>query len=277
MSKRRENKVTIAIPSSTVSEFSNLREKTEVVGRIARAAAIFRVEDIIIYPDEPDESNLLKLLLGYIETPQYLRKQLYDVKPELQYAGVLPPLKTPHHPTESQLNQLKIGEFREGIINKESEGNLYADIGINIPLKLMGRVPSKGSRVTIQVTKTSPSLEGVLSKKSDNKIYWGYTIQASKKRIEEILYSKYYDLIIGTSRLGDPYHQKSEELRNKWYSSKNILIIFGSPMRGISEIIKIPNLKNVLDFYINTIAEQGCVTVRTDEAILSTLAIFNTL
>jgi predicted SPOUT superfamily RNA methylase MTH1 len=277
MSKRRLNKVTIAIPASIVSEFSNLRDKTEVIGKIARSAAIFRVEEIIIYPDEPDESNLIKLILGYIETPQYLRKHLYSFKPELQYAGVLPPLRTPHHPIESQLQQLRVGEFREGVINKESEGNLYADIGVNVPLKLTGRIPSIGSRVTIQVTKISPTLEGILSKKSENKTYWGYTIQASKKSIDEILISKYYDLTIGTSRLGNPYNEKSDEFKNKWSTSKNTLIVFGSPRQGLHEIIKIENQKNAFDFYLNTIPEQGCATIRTDEAMLSTLAIFNTL
>ena len=108
----RENRISIAIPASLVSEYSNLREKTEIIGRVARSAAIFRIEDIIIYPDNPDESNLIKLLLGYMETPQYLRKNIYKMKPELQYAGVLPPLRTPHHPTESKLEEIKIGEFR---------------------------------------------------------------------------------------------------------------------------------------------------------------------
>ena len=134
-----------------------------------------------------------------------------------------------------------------------------------------------GSRVTIEITKTTPELEGVLAKTSDNKNYWGYKIQISKKNIKEILLNKYYDLTIGTSRLGDSLKENKEELQKRWLKSKNILIIFGSPRQGLDEIIKVPDFKHLFDFYLNTIPEQGCATVRTEEAIIATLAIFNIL
>ncbi len=66
---RRGIRLSVAVPASLVSEYVNLRDKTEVIGRLARSAAIFRVDEIVIYPDQPDESSLIKLILGYIETP----------------------------------------------------------------------------------------------------------------------------------------------------------------------------------------------------------------
>ena len=48
-----KKKLTIAIPASTISDTPHLREKTAKVGLIGRAAAIFRVNEIIIYPDTP--------------------------------------------------------------------------------------------------------------------------------------------------------------------------------------------------------------------------------
>ena len=48
-----KKKLTIAIPASTISDTPHLREKTAKVGLIGRAAAIFRVHEIIVYPDNP--------------------------------------------------------------------------------------------------------------------------------------------------------------------------------------------------------------------------------
>ena len=41
--------ISFAIPSSIISEAPDLREKTRKIGYVGRAAAIFRVEEILIY------------------------------------------------------------------------------------------------------------------------------------------------------------------------------------------------------------------------------------
>ena len=46
-------KLTIAIPASIISDTPHLREKTSKIGSIARSAAIFRVNEIIIYSNDP--------------------------------------------------------------------------------------------------------------------------------------------------------------------------------------------------------------------------------
>ena len=48
-----KKKIAIAIPASTISDTPHLREKTAKIGLIGRAAAIFRVDEIIVYPDIP--------------------------------------------------------------------------------------------------------------------------------------------------------------------------------------------------------------------------------
>ena len=113
-------KISIAIPASIISDTPHLREKTAKIGLIARAAAIFRINQIILYPDNPKQDQhkdlqLIALLLNYLETPQYLRKTLYKIDPDLQYAGILPPLRTPNHPLSGKTKHQKIGEYREGI------------------------------------------------------------------------------------------------------------------------------------------------------------------
>ena len=274
---KRKSKLSIAIPSSVVSEYNNLREKTEVLGQIARSVAIFRAEEVVIYPDQQDESTLIKLILGYVETPQYLRKHLYRVRPELQYAGAISPLRTPHHQLESSVNDLKVGEFREGVLF-DFEGVNVVDIGVEKNIKLVGRAPSTGSRVTVRVIQKNPEL-CELAKKRDIPYYWGFEIQASKKTLGEIALARYYDLMISTSRLGDSIKVKQDELKARWEDSKSILVVFGSPRFGVAEILSrerhtVPEL---FDFNVNTIPNQGCETVRVEEALHATLTILNLL
>ncbi len=66
-------------------------------------------------------------------------------------------------------------------------------------------------------------------------------------------------------------------MAQKWEKASSILILFGSPKKGLYELAsewKI-NLDDVADFVVNTIPEQGTETVRTEEALLATLAVFN--
>ena len=102
-----KKRLVIAIPASIISDTPHLREKTAKVGLIGRAAAIFRVDEIVVYRDNPKEKqtadlDLIATLLSYMETPQYLRKRLFKIEPQLQYAGILPPLRTPHHPVSGK-------------------------------------------------------------------------------------------------------------------------------------------------------------------------------
>ncbi|MEM3536199.1 MAG: putative RNA uridine N3 methyltransferase, partial [Candidatus Bathyarchaeia archaeon] len=104
-------KIAIAIPASIVSDTPHLREKTSKISLIGRTAAIFRVDEIIVYRDnskidQTPEMELIATLLAYLETPQYLRKRLFRLRPELRFAGVLAPLRTPHHPLKSRVADL---------------------------------------------------------------------------------------------------------------------------------------------------------------------------
>ena len=67
-------KLAIAVPASVISDTPHLREKTSKIGLIGRAAAIFRVEEIIVYVDDPRteqkrELDLVATLLSYMERP----------------------------------------------------------------------------------------------------------------------------------------------------------------------------------------------------------------
>ena len=138
-----KKKLAIAIPASVISDTPHLREKTSKIGLIGRAAAIFRVDEIIVYLDNPKTNQIrdlefIALLLNYLETPQYLRKRLFKLEPDLQFAGILPPLRTPHHPISGKTRDLKAGEYREGLVLSKDKEGLLVDIGVEQPAVFKG-------------------------------------------------------------------------------------------------------------------------------------------
>jgi predicted SPOUT superfamily RNA methylase MTH1 len=277
--KHRYTKRSIAISSSLVSEVPHLREKTAVIGQIGRAAAVFRVDDIYIYPDRPDEAQLIRLILSYLETPQYLRRRLFSKRPELRYVGVLPPLRTAHHPLENQAAKLSKGELREGVILSDDSEECHVDIGVEKPIIVTGRSPSIGDRATIIITEAQPELRGRFSSRKETDFYWGYDVHIEKKNLGNLALSKKFDLTVATSRLGVPYQMVEEHLRSRWAQASSVLIAFGSPRRGLGEILagEGQSLNKSFGFTVNTIPKQGSETVRTEEAVYATLAILNLL
>ncbi len=275
---KRRSRLSLAVPASLVAEYENLRDKTEVIGRVARSAAIFRAEEIVIYPDQPEESALIKLILGYVETPQYLRKYLYKVRPELQYAGTLQPLRTPHHQLESHASNLHVGEFREGVL-LDQQGVNVVDIGVEKPIRFVGKSPSHGSRITVKIIEVGPEPRCEMARRADIPTYWGYEIQASKKPLSELAVGGYYDLTIATSRTGVPLASEKERLKTRLAEARNILVAFGSPRAGLQEILRREHrgIAECFQFNLNVIPEQGTETVRTEEALHATLAILNLL
>ncbi|MFA5868998.1 MAG: RNA methyltransferase [Candidatus Bathyarchaeia archaeon] len=273
---RRRSRLSVAVPASLVAEYANLRDKTEVIGRLARSAAIFRAEEIVIYPDQPEESALIKLILGYVETPQYLRKHLYNVRPELQYAGTLPPLRTPHHQLEANAANLRVGEFREGVL-LDQQGVNVVDIGVEKPIRFVGKSPSRGSRVTVKIVEAGPEPRCEMARRADIPTYWGFEIQASRRPLGELASGGFYDLTIATSRTGAPISSEEERLKAKLAGAHNVLVAFGSPRAGIQEMLRREHrdVADCFQFNLNTIPEQGTETVRTEEAVHATLAVLN--
>lgn len=278
-SKHRGYRLSIAIPSSLVSEVPHLREKTGIIGQVARAAAIYRVDDVYIYRDDPDESRLVRLLLSYVETPQYLRKRLFKKMDELRYVGILPPLRTPHHPLEKRADKLKIGEFREGVVLSEDAGESRVDIGVDRPLRATGRAPSPGSRATVIVSAVSPDLRGRFVRRKDVDLYWGYEVHTVRGGIEKIGSIGNFDLKIATSRHAQTFRQLESEICSRIGDAKNVLVAFGSHRKGLRELSseKGLDLDRAFDFTVNAIPGQGPETVRTEEAINATLALLNIL
>ncbi|MGD9131634.1 MAG: RNA methyltransferase [Candidatus Bathyarchaeota archaeon] len=281
MMPRRDRKLAVAIPVSIVSDIPHLREKTLKIGLIGRAAAIFCVNEIVVFPDnlgvnQKRDRNLIVTLLSYMETPQYLRRRLFKIKPELRYVGILPPLRTPHHPLQKRAKKLKTGEHREGAVVSVTEEGSLVDIGVERPVLIADKLPVN-RRVTIEITKAGKHPRVALADREEIEAYWGYTVTPSKLSFGQLAKAHAYDLVIATSKMGAPLPQVADKLKERWKKADNILVAFGAPTQGLQEIVAQENLSldRVADFTVNTIPDQGTETVRTEEALYVTLALLN--
>ncbi len=268
----------VAIPDSLVLDSSHLREKTLKVGMVARACSIFGISKIYLYKDGSgdyqEDCGIIKTILEYIETPQYLRKRIFEQSTALAYAGLLPPLRTTHHKLEIPLSSVRVGDLREGLAMK-SGNRIVLDVGLSslIPLEGMAR---EGERLTIIFTSPFPDLKCRVAKKDEIVDYWGYKVEIAPS-LGKLVKSIKTDLIIFTSRKGElisgVWHELIDEVKN----ARSIMLVFGSPKRGVFEILSDENMipMQISKFTINTIPDQKTATVRTEEALLASLAILN--
>jgi len=260
----------IAIPDTVLEERGSPRDKTVKLGSIARACAIYGVEVVEVYRDSKGrgEAAGIRKVLEYLETPQYLRKRLFPMDEALQYAGLLPPLRIPSHKPRIPLDQLRAGDVREGVTNRDGT----VDVGLDRPLRLKEKVAGD-RRVTVRVTSTAPPTAEVAGRE-EAKEYWGYIVET--RTAEEVLQDKRFQLKIATSRHGDSLRSQVNSLRSALTKAASVLLLFGSPTRGLNEIIG-KSLGERVDFVVNLFAEQHVETVRTEEAIFAALNMLNLL
>ena len=281
---KRAHELCVAIPASFVSDVPHLREKTFRIGLVGRAVSIFRVDEVIVFTDMPktDQSrdiNLISTILAYMETPQYLRKRLFKIQSELQYAGVLPPLRTLHHPLANRTADLKIGEFREGAVIGYSKEDTLVDVGVEQPALVAGAKLQTNTRVTVKITGLGKQPKAILANHKEIKTYWGYRVTVSQVPFGQMVKKKLFDLVVATSRRGKPIDAIMDELVKSWKQSHKILLAFGASTQGLFEIAMHERLKleDLANFIVNTIPDQGTETVRTEEAVYASLATLNTL
>lgn len=123
----------------------------------------------------------------------------------------------------------------------------------------------------IKATVVSPSLP-----REETGVYWGYTVRVASCLSEIFAKSPYddgYDLTIGTSDKGDNVHS----LEKQSLRFNHALIVYGG-LQGLESALENDDKLSVDDpgqlfhKYVNTIPGQGSRTIRTEEAILISLA-----
>ncbi len=285
---RLNPELSVAIPGSLVADTPHLREKTAKLGTVARACSIFGVREIILYPDnvQHDQQEYLHLcvqILGFIETPQYLRKRLFGLQPSLKFAGILPPLQIPSHDVPRSIRECKENDFREGLVIARRGEILSLEVGLERTLECSGDVPV-GTRVTVRLTKLGKNLIGEIidltktsiSQPDIQPIYWGYRVHEAAS-LGKVLGNQQWELKVGTSRYGVPVQEVLLSLSRALKTSRSTLVAFGSPKMGLGEILKQEKFapKDMFDYFVNMVPDQKTATVRTEEALLVTLSILN--
>jgi predicted SPOUT superfamily RNA methylase MTH1 len=299
----RKLRIFVAIPDSSISDEKNLREKTIKIGRFARAFSIFGVKKIIIYKDPTtkdmnSDKLLMKLILDFLNTPQYLRKLIYPLNPELSYIGLLPPIRAPQHKKKVKLSDLKAGELRVGFIhhrksildqisnnkinnNKKFITDLrnknyeyYVDVGLDFPIPFLGPGRS-GQKIIVKFIDSYPNLKSIPATETEiEEEYLGYDV-LSINSIDEFLRNlDKKTFVIFTSKKGIVFKNRESEFKETFKKFDILLIVFGSPSKGINEIYPtFQKIKNSM--YINLFPNQQTETIRLEEALLGTLTIFN--
>ncbi|KAG8180935.1 hypothetical protein JTE90_013941 [Oedothorax gibbosus] len=246
--------VTIALPGSILDNAQSPELKTYLAGQIARAAAVFKVNEIVVFSETSfenlDDEQHLKLyrknhgcmqlikILQYLECPQYLRKYYFPIHKDLEYAGLLNPLDLPHH-----LRVDEYSRFREGTV-------------INKPVK-----PGKGSFVYIGL-KELAVIDKVLEE----------NVRVTVK-LDDVQTNKRH--LLGTAVFTTFWANPPKGLTSVFW---HLLIVFGG-LKGIEgfleadESIEVKEASSLFHYYLNTCPLQGSRTIRTEEAILITMAV----
>ena len=206
--------ITIALPDTMVSDVKHLRDKSIRLGQIARTLAIFKISELLIYrspyvtPEESTrEKRIIKNILGYIECPQYLRKSLIPVHRDLEFAGKLPPLATPHHQLDEKLKQ---NQYREAAIFLGNNNVVQAEVGTRHPIPVINPPPESLKerivRKTVQIVQDPDSkkfLAQVVPRELvEEKVYWGFKLRFTDAEVSKFANRRENSFIIATDREG---------------------------------------------------------------------------
>ena len=276
---KRSCDIYVAIPDSSLLDEQTKRDKSIKISQIARACSIFRVKTIYIYHDMSfryvnDDLNLLTTILRYLDTPQYLRKVLYPRMRMLEYAGILHPIRSPHHKDREDIKDVKIGDVRVGVITND-KGNLYVDVGLSSLVPFEG-VGFKGKKVNVLFTSPYPNLRAREAIEEHlGKTYWGYDVKVVSNLAKLLDTANNAEILI-TYREGPFFKMKEDKLLKRMKAGRNLLVVFGSPKKGVEEILaKEGSNIRFYDFVANMFPFQGTATIRLEEALFGTLAILN--
>ena len=280
---RTEDGLTICVPSSVVREAEDDREATRKLGYVARAAAVFRADRLVVFPDREGErrrgGEYVRAVLGYAATPPELRTDLWGHRDELRYAGVLPPLRVPWRTGSPPDGDESI---TQGLVTEVGpEGR----VRVNSPLRehpISLLVPSEmeveqGERVTIRVSSREPVRARITGKPEDG-------FQVVEADLSEAVAGD--GVAVATSRHGEPLSvSRLGDLVSDAREAGGYTVAFGAPERGLPEMLgrspedvraAVADGRRVepdpgFDLWLNTIPAQGSGVVRTEEALFATL------
>jgi len=272
----------VLVPSSLTREAEDRREATRKIGYVARAATAFNVDRLTIYPD-PDgvgkfEDGFVETVLRYAATPPSLRKEAWGRRDELEYVGVLPPLRVR---SQTGSGSEGSGSLRQGIVTEVgADGRVRVNCGLQHPISLPVpsemEAPGEGERVTVRVSSRRP----VRAKLEDVPVP-GYAVDTTD--VDTALERSDAGLTIAASRYGESLSvDRLGQLVERRDAAGHVTVAFGAPERGLPAIFGLDPDDAVpdgsgdddagFDLWLNTVPNQGSEVVRTEEAMFATLA-----
>ena len=278
----------VLVPSSIVRETTDKRAATLKLGYVARAAAVFDVDRLGIFDDAEGERELdggfVDTVLRYAATPPYLRKEVFGTRDELEYAGVLPPLRLSSWTGSESSGS---GSIRQGVVTQVgSDGRVRVNCGLQHPISL--HTPpdmdvAEGERVTIRVSSRRPVRAKLLDRSPP-----GFAVE--RVDLRDALDRPDAGVRIATSRHGTPI---TASTAGEWATrgaADGLTVAFGAPGRGLPAMLDLepsalgaspPPVSETrpdtdhpggFDAWLNTIPDQGSEVVRTEEAMFVSLA-----
>ena len=279
--------VTVLVPSSLTREATDKRAATRKIGYVARAATIFRVDRLLVYPDpsgEPDselDGGFVETVLRYAVTPPHLRKDVWESRDELEYAGVLPPLGTL---SQTGSGSDDSGSLRQGIVTEVgTDGRVRVNCGMQHPISVVvpsERTVDEGERVTVRIISRRPVRATLVDAPLPGPIVDRTDLLAALDQSE----SGYR---IATSRNGIPLTPSRLNTLTERITVEGCTIAFGAPKRGLSAILADrtdvddtprPSVESDsatadwFDLWLNAVPQQGSEVIRTEEAMIAVLA-----
>ncbi|KAI0172497.1 DUF171-domain-containing protein [Hypoxylon sp. FL1284] len=298
----REWTISVAIPGSVLSTCRRDDQRTNVVSHIARALAVFSIDEVVVFDDshpdarahdvdpasytgDTDPCGYLDHLLQYLEMPPFMRRALLPIHPNLRGAGLMASLDMPSHPHPTDWLP-----YCEGVTVAGAPEGTLVDVGRKDgPVTIGDKVPPK-TRITVRVDDRDPSRAEPVeprAPRAEGGYYWGYSVRRCGSLatvFEECAFDGGYDLSIGTSERGlsIPEAFPDKKKGREPLSFSHLLIVFGGP-RGLEYAAENdPQLngmgivrgrtKELFDHWINVLPGQGSRTIRTDEALFIGLA-----
>src|SRR6056297_4135515 len=230
--------VSVPVTPSLRGQRKRIREAPRKIGYVARAATVFRADRLVVFPDLDGErkwgGGFVSSVLEYAATPPYLRKEVFGKRDELEYAGVLPPLRAPSLTgSESEGS----GSLRQGIVTEVGpEGRVRVNCGLQHPISLV--VPpemevGEGERVTVRISSRSPVRAKLVDQPPSG---WSVT----RTDLPAALDRDDAGVRIGTSRHGvELTTRRLTELVGRT-ERDGMTVAFGSPGRGLPEMLDLP-------------------------------------
>ncbi|KAK5117438.1 hypothetical protein LTR85_008823 [Meristemomyces frigidus] len=300
--KGRQHTLSLALPGSIIANAATHDQKSALAGQIARACAVFCVDEVVIFDDGQavtraperegytafaDPNFFLYHVLSYLETPPHLRKALFPMHPDLKTAGALPSLDMPHH-----LRSDEWCPYREGVAVRQGRGSeassrTLLDCGLPQNVYLPTPLEEK-TRVTVKLPNERPTSGHDLAceavspdaPREEAGYYWGYGIrQASSLSaiFTDCPYDGGYDISVGTSERGVPVQTILDAASEAYVEPTwdHLLIVLGG-VAGLEAALAadsdlkgagVSDPKEVFDRWVNLVPSQGSRTIRTEEAV----------